>query len=244
VSNRNMQNRSATQVRRSSCLAAVLVVLALPGLAMAQFGLGILSPSGNSVAQKQATILAQRDQALSDLYAAKPELRQRIQNAAGYATFKKTDFKLFLVGTGNGYGVLVNNQTGTNTFMRVASLDGGLGVGLSDLRVVFIFDNASVMQQFATQGWQFGGSANATAQAAGSGVSAQQDVNANVDFTQGTVVGTSTSNASAAGNAANQAGATVAAGSGMQIYEFTQTGVSLQATVSGTKYWVDSDLND
>jgi hypothetical protein len=29
----------------------------------------------------------------------------------------------------------------------------------------------------------------------------------------------------------------------MQIYQFTESGISLQATVAGTKYWKDSSLN-
>jgi hypothetical protein len=29
----------------------------------------------------------------------------------------------------------------------------------------------------------------------------------------------------------------------MEIYQFTQSGVALQATVAGTKYWQDSRLN-
>ncbi len=31
--------------------------------------------------------------------------------------------------------------------------------------------------------------------------------------------------------------------SGMEIYQFTENGVSLQATVTGTKYWKNNDLN-
>jgi hypothetical protein len=29
----------------------------------------------------------------------------------------------------------------------------------------------------------------------------------------------------------------------MEIYQFTESGVALQATVAGTKYWKDSKLN-
>ena len=30
----------------------------------------------------------------------------------------------------------------------------------------------------------------------------------------------------------------------MKIYQFTESGLALQATVSGTKYWKDSKLNN
>ena len=37
--------------------------------------------------------------------------------------------------------------------------------------------------------------------------------------------------------------AAIATPGGMEIYQFTESGVSLQATVQGTKYWKDSNLN-
>ena len=68
------------------------------------FGLGLLGPSGNDNSQKRQTIQDQSADMLQQLYNLKPELQQTIQNAAGYATFKKTDVKLFLVASGTGYG--------------------------------------------------------------------------------------------------------------------------------------------
>jgi hypothetical protein len=41
--------------------------------------------------------------------------------------------------------------------------------------------------------------------------------------------------------AATTAGAKVAPG--LQVYQFTKTGLALQATVQGTKYWKDDKLN-
>jgi hypothetical protein len=29
----------------------------------------------------------------------------------------------------------------------------------------------------------------------------------------------------------------------MEIYQFTEAGIALQATLAGTKYWKDKDLN-
>ena len=54
---------------------------------------------------------------LAELYKTKPELKDRIPKAAGYATFKQTDKNLFLLASGRGYGVLKDNKTGKDTFM-------------------------------------------------------------------------------------------------------------------------------
>jgi hypothetical protein len=203
----------------------------------------IFGPKGGSEAQKKANVLAQRDGILAQLYAAKPDMKQVISNAVGYATFNQKDVNLLLLASGTGYGVAVDQKTGKETFMRMASLGGGVGLGLRDMRVIFIFHDAKVMRQFIDQGWQFGGQANAAAKYQNTGVAAQQAVKADVDFRDGTVAAGSSTDLQASQDARTKESASLASRGGMEIYQFTESGVSLQATVSGTKYWKDSRLN-
>ncbi|MHC4332812.1 MAG: lipid-binding SYLF domain-containing protein [Planctomycetota bacterium] len=52
--------------------------------------------------------------------------------------------------------------------------------------------------------------------------------------------------ADAAAKAGDKGGAANVAGditSGMEIYQFTESGIALQATIAGTKYWKDKELN-
>ena len=183
---------------------------------------------------------------LAQLYKTNPELKGRIPKAAGYATFKQTDVNLFLLASGRGYGVVKDNQTGKDTFMCVASLGGGVGMGVKDLRVVFIFNDTNVMKQFKDSGWQFGGKGDASAKYKDKGISAEQNVKANVDFKDGTVTAGSSTDAKEVGHwqvRPDLRRRRVAIGGPMEIYQFTESGVSLQATVAGTKYWKDSNLN-
>ena len=108
---------------------------------------------------------------------------------------------------------MVTDKSGKETFMAMGSLGGGVGVGAKDLSVVFIYKNAEVMNKFIESGWQFGGEADASAKAGDKGAAAAKEA--------------------AADTAANV----------FEIYQMTDTGVSLQATVAGTKYWKDKDLN-
>jgi hypothetical protein len=228
-------------MRRShgSTLLVLGVLLAfVPGAPAALFG-----PKGDSVEEKRQTVRQQRDEMLADLYRAKPEMKERLKQAAGYATFKQTDVNLFLLASGNGYGMLVDNKTGKETVMRVASLGGGIGLGLKDLRIIFVFNDPKVMQQFLEQGWQFGGKADAAAKYQDTGVSADQAVKANVDFKQGSVTAGSSTDVRGGTEKANTQREAVALGKAMEIYQFTESGVALQATVQGTKYWKDSKLN-
>jgi lipid-binding SYLF domain-containing protein len=114
----------------------------------------------------------------------------------------------------SGHGYgMIVDKSGKETFMAMGSLGGGVGIGAKDLSVVFIFKNADVMKKFIDSGWQFGGEADATAKAGEKGAAASKE-------------------------GAADTGANV-----FEIYQITDTGVALQATVAGTKYWKDKDLN-
>jgi lipid-binding SYLF domain-containing protein len=113
-----------------------------------------------------------------------------------------------------GHGYgMVVDKSGKETFMDMGSVGGGLGMGAKDLSVVFIFKTPEVMNQFIDSGWQFGGEADATAKSGEKGAAVAKEA--------------------AADTAANV----------FEIYQITDTGVALQATVAGTKYWKDKDLN-
>lgn len=205
---------------------------------------GWFGPKGDTNAEKQANVRKQRDEMLAQLYTSNPEMKKLLKKSAGYATFKQTDVNLFLLASGNGYGVLRDNKTHKDTFMRVAALGGGVGLGVKDVRVIFVFNDAKVMRQFVEKGWQFGGKADASAKYQDTGVSAEQNVKGNVDFHDGTVVAGGSTDVRAGSEKSDATSATATTRGAMEIYQFTDSGVSLQATVSGTKYWKDSELNN
>ena len=223
--------------RRTSLLLCLLV---LAGLFRAQAGL--FGPKGSTDEEKRHTVRQQRDEMLAELFKAEPRMKDRLPKAAGYATFKQSDVNLFLLASGHGYGMLVDNKTGKETIMRVASLGGGVGLGVKDLRVVFIFNDPKVMQSFVEQGWQFGGKTDASAKYQDTGVSAEGNVKANVDFKEGTVAAGTAADARAGSNPKDAESVGVGLGGAMEIYQFTKSGVSLQATVAGTKFWKDKKL--
>ncbi len=279
----------SASLRTSPTRRAALGLLALTIAATAAAGpLGLFGPKGDSTNDKRDTVQRDSKAMLEDLFAAKPELRDRIKKAAGYATFKQTNVHLLLVASSNGYGVLVDNKTATPTYMRVASIGGGVGMGVKDLRVIFIFNDPAVMRQFVEQGWQFGTDADATAKYENTGIAAEQTAKANVNFEEGTVAAGASGNATARSGQSGQSGQKPAAKPGdssapkttqpastakpdqktdqkpdqkpgeksgtkaavlpatrgpIEIYQFTESGISLQATVSGTKYWKDAELN-
>jgi lipid-binding SYLF domain-containing protein len=175
---------------------------------------GLFGPKGDNNEEKRAAVRKDREEILAKLYAAHPEAKEQIQKAAGYGTFNNKNMNLFLVSSGHGYGVVVDTKTKKETYMAMGSLGGGLGLGAKDLSVVFIFKTTEVMNKFVETGWQFGGEASATAKAGEKGGSAAKE------------------------------GAVDTGANLFLIYQLTDTGAALQATVAGTKYWKDKKLNE
>ena len=171
---------------------------------------GCASAKGGSAQQKRAYTLRMRDDALTELYTQEPEAKRKIQNAAGYGVFSNIGTSLFFLKTGGGYGVVHDNTSGRDTYMKMGELGVGIGIGITDFRAVFVFYDEHTLNTFTNEGWEFGGEAQAVAQGGdqGGGVTGAENIH-----------------------------------SGMEVYQFTQNGIALAASVSGTKYWKDRNLN-
>jgi lipid-binding SYLF domain-containing protein len=113
--------------------------------------------------QKRNNIQKMATETLDNLYKIHPAARSDIQKSAGYAVFDNMGVHLLLVSTARGSGLAVNSKTKQDTFMKMISAGAGLGVGVKDYRVVFVFENQNALQHFLDSGWE--GSAQADAAA-------------------------------------------------------------------------------
>jgi lipid-binding SYLF domain-containing protein len=104
-----------------------------------------------------------REETLEDLYKIKPEAKDVLKRAHGYAVFVNFSMKIMLVGTGNGRGIVHDNKTGKDTYMRMLQAGAGFGFGVNDFRAIFVFDDRQVMDNFINSGWSFGGDVSAAA---------------------------------------------------------------------------------
>lgn len=179
----------------SICLTAVLLT-------------GCVTPRGTPDEQRTA-IREMRSEVLSRLYKEKTSARAEVAGAPGYAVFSNANVNIILASFGGGYGVIRDNRNGSDTFMKMGEVGIGLGAGVKDYRVVFVFHDDETLKDFRDNGWSFGGQADAAAKASD----------------QGAAVGAE------------------AILDGVTVYQLTESGLALQATVKGTKYWKDDELN-
>ena len=185
------------------CIMSLVLITPLAGA-------GVFGGDDKTPEEERAEVRKMKNEVLAEVYKEKPELKSRIKKAAGYGVFSNLGINVLLLSTARGGGMVVDNATGKETFMNVGSVGAGVGMGVKDFRVVFIFYDKKVLKDFVEKGWEFGGQADAAAKSEEKGGSAE-------------------------GSASVQ--------TGMEIYQFTESGLALQATIQGTKYWKDKDLN-
>jgi len=130
---------------------------------------GTVAAGKSSVDQKRQDIRKTAAQTLDRLYEIQPSAKSAINGAAGYAVFNNFGMKILIAGGGKGTGIVVDNSTGKETFMKMVEIQAGLGMGVKKFHVVFIFDNHSVLNQFIESGWELGAQATAAAKVSGQG---------------------------------------------------------------------------
>jgi lipid-binding SYLF domain-containing protein len=185
------------------------------------FGIAVASPAdafgwgkNKSPEKKRAEIHEIEEEVLERLFREEPEVRGELNDAVGYAVFSNKGFNLGVVSTANGKGLAHDNEADRDIYMRMYSVGAGIGVGVKKFSAVFVFHSRDAFDQFVDKGWDFSGQADAAA----------------------------TTDAEKAG----QPGAmdeTVALMKDVSVYQLPEAGLAVQATLQGTKYWKNDELN-
>lgn len=123
--------------------------------------------------KQRADIEKKSAEILAALYEAKPETKKMVESAYGYATFSNFGVKIFLAGSGSGRGVAVRNATGEKTFMNMAEVQAGLGIGVKKFMLIWVFENEKAFHEFTQSGWSIGAQASAAAKAGDTGTAFQ-----------------------------------------------------------------------
>jgi lipid-binding SYLF domain-containing protein len=147
---------------------------------------------------------------LTQLFKYDPKAKDMLLRSYGYATFTNIGLNVVLLSAESGVGLAHCNSTRKNTYMNMVSGGLGVGLGVKDFSIVFLFRSQKVFRSFVNNGWE---------------ANAQADVTAIYDN-----MGMSLSKA-------------ITIAPGIRMYKLTTSGIALQATVQGSKYWKDKDLN-
>jgi lipid-binding SYLF domain-containing protein len=146
-------------MRIRNVVSILVMILVAVGLVIAK----------DSPEQKRGKTRKMANQTLNDLYKLQPTARAAIQKAAGYAVFNNMGTNLLLLSTARGAGIAVNGKSRNETFMKMISAGAGLGLGVKDYRVIFIFENSQAFTRFLDSGWSGSAQTDAAAKAGKSG---------------------------------------------------------------------------
>jgi len=143
-----------------------------PRLALNFVFLGLLAAAvpayaADAAAQK-AEIKKMCDEALATLYKSKPEAKAEISKSTGYGCFSSFGLS-FIIGGAGGRGLVHDNASKKDVFMNMGQASAGLDIGIKDYREVLVFKDAATLKKFVDSGWEFAGTAGATAAAGGKG---------------------------------------------------------------------------
>ena len=125
--------------------------------------------AADAAAQK-AELRKMCDEALATLYKAKPEAKAQVSKAPGYGCFSSFGFSFILGGAG-GRGLVHDNASKKDVYMNMGQATAGLDVGIKDYREVLVFNDKAALKKFVDSGWEFAGTAEASAAVQGKGVS-------------------------------------------------------------------------
>ncbi len=115
------------------------------------------------IEEEKAEIRQAVKETLTELYKVAPSTKNTISKSAGYAVFNNFGMKIFFAGSGTGKGIVFDNKTKKQTFMKMIELQAGLGLGVKKFRLVWVFENRKDLADFINSGWEFGGQTSASA---------------------------------------------------------------------------------
>ncbi len=157
---------------------------------------------------RRQAILDMRDEVLTELYSMRPDTEAQIFSAVGFAVFSNASVGL-IVNVGGGIGIVRDNTTRQDTYLRMGEVGVGLGAGLTDIRLVIVFHSADALRRFTEMGFTVGGDADVAARAGDLGAAIGAEAIAD----------------------------------NVTVYQITEAGLALRASVQAARYWYDPELN-
>jgi lipid-binding SYLF domain-containing protein len=127
-----------------------------------------LARAGDTPDQERDKTRKMATETLQQLYKLQPAAKGAIQKSAGYAVFNNTGVNL-LLSTARGAGIAVDSKSKQETFMKMGSVGAGLGVGVKNYRVIFVFETADALSKYLDSGWSGSAQTDAAAKAGDKG---------------------------------------------------------------------------
>jgi lipid-binding SYLF domain-containing protein len=134
-----------------------LVIVAI--ILMLISGCASLSPEEQGPTRTELDKMSKK--AIATLLETKPQLQALLDKSIGYVVVDMTVTKIPVVGTGAGYGVVIDRRTNTTSYIKVSQFEVGGGLGAEKYKVLIVFDDAKLLEKTAAGAWHYEAGASA-----------------------------------------------------------------------------------
>jgi len=129
----------------------------------------LLNIDGTAFSKTVEDMATLEKEALAQLSEQNPEATKELEEAVGYAVIEMKVVKVPIFGAGTGKGVVVKKASDQRSYLNVKRLDLGAGYGGKAYKMVLIFQDQEVLQDFANGKFGIEAGAEATAKAGEAG---------------------------------------------------------------------------
>ena len=147
--------------RRAKPLTSVIIAI------LAVAGCSSLSPEAKQ--EKRTELDAMSEATLLRLFEAQPETEFVYEQCVGYAIAAMNQTKIPVVGTGKGYGIVIDKSNNVRKYVEVSQFEVGGGLGAQKYKAVVFFKDEARLKKAMTGFWHFQAGAEAAAGTATAG---------------------------------------------------------------------------
>ncbi len=112
---------------------------------------------------RQDELDAMASKGRDQLLVQRPDLEEKLDQLPGYAVIAMTTTKIPGVGTGMGYGVIIDNRTTLRSYIKVSQFEVGGGLGAQMFKLVILFKDDVLLERIKSGGWRIESNADLSA---------------------------------------------------------------------------------
>lgn len=161
-----------TPTLKAPCYPALNVV-ASAVLLLALAGCASLSPEDHAIRRAELDQMAETT--LTRLVELQPDAARALETCVGFVVLDMKTTKIPVIGTGQGFGVVIDRRNDTRSYVQVSRIEVGGGLGAQSYRLVIMFDDKRLLDRAVSGAWHYEAGSQAGLGTAEVDVSAKKD---------------------------------------------------------------------
>ena len=99
------------------------------------------------------------ERTLATLAKKEPDFETVLEQSIGYAVLDMSATKIPVIGTGRGYGIVVDRRSTGRSYVQISRFEIGGGIGAQQFKVAILFQDPDLLARAASGTWHYGAGA-------------------------------------------------------------------------------------